>query len=433
MHVERLTIENVRSIDRLDLRLPPGDTAGWHVLLGDNGAGKTTIVRALAVALVGEANAHASRQDWSRWLSADKERAEVRVTLASHSDDSWTGQGRRGHGPAVFGAQLLAGPSNGENGRRTHIKFFNQRYARRTIWGDGIGWFSASFGAFRRFSGSDPAMDRLYLSHPRLAAHLSAFGENVALGESLRWLQTLKIQELTDAPDASDILQTVVSFTNQAGLLPHGTRIAKVTSERVVIVDGRGSLVDVEEMSDGYRSIMSLVFELLRLLFAAFGPSLAVRGIDSEQGVVSLPGVVAIDEVDAHLHPKWQARIGEWFVEHFPNIQFFVTTHSPVICRAASQGSVWLLPTPGSTDQVRQIQDVELNRLLYGNVLEAYGTGLFGRDIDRSRASKNMLEELARLNQKRIVAELNESETAALHALRSILPTTPNWTSDDWR
>lgn len=274
-------------------------------------------------------------------------------------------------------------------------------------------------------------MDRLYLSHPRLAAHLSAFGENVALGESLRWLQTLKIQELTNEPDASDILQTVMSFMNHADLLPHGTRIEKVTSERVVIVDGRGSLVDVEEMSDGYRSIMSLVFELLRLLFAAFGPYRASRGIDSERGVVRLPGIVAIDEVDAHLHPKWQARIGEWFVEHFPNIQFFVTTHSPVICRAASQGSVWLLPTPGSADRVRRIQGIELNRLLYGNVLEAYGTGLFGKDVDRSRASRVMVEELARLNQKRIVADLDESEMAALHKLRSILATTPNLTSND--
>ena len=46
-------------------------------------------------------------------------------------------------------------------------------------------------------------------------------------------------------------------------------------------------------------------------------------------GTVTLPGVVAIDEVDAHLHPAWQQRIGDWFVERFPVTQFFVTTHSP--------------------------------------------------------------------------------------------------------
>lgn len=431
MHVARLTVKNIRSIDRLDLQLAPDERAGWHVLLGDNGAGKTTVVRALAIALVGEANAHASRQDWSRWLSAGRDDAEIRVTLAPHGDDYWTGQGRRGHDPALFGARIEAGPMNGENGNRTHIKFFNQRYAKRTIWGDGRGWFSASFGAFRRFAGSDPAMDRLYLSHPRLAAHLSAFGENVALGESLRWLQMLKIQELTDEPHASDILRTVISFTNEADLLPHGTRIKEVTSERVIIVDGRDSIVDVEDMSDGYRSIMSLVFELLRLLFAAFGPSATSGGIDSEAGVVRLPGVVAIDEVDAHLHPEWQARIGDWFVRHFPKIQFFVTTHSPIICRPASSGSVWLLPTPGSGDPARRIHGNDLDRLLYGNLLEAYDTDLFGSNLDRSIESRAMLERLAKLNQKKLVSKLEVSEEVELHRLRSIMATSPNVTAHD--
>ena len=50
------------------------------------------------------------------------------------------------------------------------------------------------------------------------------------------------------------------------------------------------------------------------------------------------PGVVLIDEVDAHLHPTWQRRIGLWFREHFPKLQFIVSTHSPLICQAATVG-----------------------------------------------------------------------------------------------
>ena len=46
-------------------------------------------------------------------------------------------------------------------------------------------------------------------------------------------------------------------------------------------------------------------------------------------------GVILIDEIDAHLHPAWQKRIGFWLKAHFPNIQFIVTTHSPFICQAA--------------------------------------------------------------------------------------------------
>lgn len=425
MHVQKLTVRNIRSIDQLDLRLDPEELAGWHVILGDNGAGKTALVRALAVALVGGANAHASRQDWSRWLSANQDTASISVQLKPGKLDGWTGSGRLGHGTVQFRA-TIASVDNGGADRQARIKFVDRRYAGRTIWGGGDGWFSASFGAFRRFAGSDPAMDRLYLTHPRLAAHLSAFGENVALGESLRWLQTLKFQELTDEPYASEILQTIIAFVNRADLLPHGTRINNVTSDRVYIVDGRGSLVDVEEMSDGYRSMLSLVFELLRLLFSAYGPDVALEEIDEEAGIVGLPGVVAIDEIDAHLHPNWQKRVGTWFVKHFPNIQFFVTTHSPLICRAAQHGSVWLLPTPGSGDSPTRILGTDLNRLVYGSVLDAYSTELFGKDVIRSSSSRAKLERLAHLNQKRFVARLDANETLELEELRGILATTPN-------
>ena len=425
MHVQRLSVQNIRSIDRLDLRLAPEELAGWHVILGDNGAGKTTLVRALAVALVGEANAHASRQDWSHWLSEGQDSASISVQLKPDERDGWTGSGRRGSGSVQFGVGISLA-NNGETDRQARIKFSNKRYASRTIWGNGDGWFSASFGAFRRFAGSDPAMDRLYLSHHRLAAHLSAFGENVALGESLRWLQTLKIQELTDEPYASEILRTVIAFINRADLLPHGTRIDNVTSERVYVVDGRGSCVDVEEMSDGYRSILSLVFELLRLLFSAYGSQVALKGIDGDAGIVKLSGVVAIDEIDAHLHPNWQKRIGTWFVEHFPSVQFFVTTHSPLICRAAQRGSVWLLPTPGSSDNPKRIRGNDLDRLVLGSVLEAYSTELFGKDVVRSSLSKARLERLAHLNQKRFAEELDEDEMDELNQLRSILAATPN-------
>ena len=89
-----------------------------------------------------------------------------------------------------------------------------------------------------------------------------------------------------------------------------------------------------------------MTFELMRLLFSAFGTDTALHGIDMKAGTITLPGVVAIDEIDAHLHPAWQQLIGDWFVHRFPNMRFLVTTHSRIICRAARRGSVWMLPTP---------------------------------------------------------------------------------------
>src|SRR5712671_2638426 len=122
------------------------------------------------------------------------------------------------------------------------------------------------------------------------------------------------------------------------------------------------------------------------------------------------PGVVLIDEVDAHLHPTWQRRIGLWLREHFPKMQFIVTTHSPLICQAADVGTVWRLPQPGTNETGRMLAGVELDRLLYGNVLDAYSTEAFGEDINRSEESKKKLHRLAELNYKELHGQLTISE-----------------------
>ena len=430
MHVRRLRIENIRSIRKFDLDLRRDETpAGWHVLLGANGSGKSTVVRALALALMGHENALATRQDWSRWRAADGAEGRVRVRLDAHERDRWSGPGRTGNQLIELKVDVeAASGGNARNGGRAPM--FDGNHADRTVWGGGSGWFSASFGAFRRFSGSDPEMDRLYLTHPGLAAHLSAFGENVALGESLRWLCDLQVKTLEGDGEAGKIKDAVVSFVDGSGLLPHGARIDEVTSERVTVADGRGVRVSVEDMSDGYRSILSLTFELMRLLFTTSGAEAALASIDRDAAKIMLPGVVAIDEIDAHLHPGWQQRIGDWFVDRFPETQFIVATHSPIVCRAAApRGSVWLLPAPDSEERPRRVAGSDLDRLIDGDVLDAYGTELFGADVTRSERSKKKRERLARLNRKRLKAPLSDDERRERDRLRAALPGDPGVTA----
>ena len=130
-----------------------------------------------------------------------------------------------------------------------------------------------------------------------------------------------------------------------------------------------------------------------------------------------------------HLHPAWQQSIGDWFVERFPETQFFVTTHSPIVCRAARRGSVWLLPTPGSEEEARRVVGAELDRLTDGSILDAFGTELFGKEVTRSEQSKMNLERLARLNRKRLTSRLSPSEQSELEHLRTALPSNPNATA----
>jgi hypothetical protein len=135
--------------------------------------------------------------------------------------------------------------------------------------------------------------------------------------------------------------------------------------------------------------------------------------------------VVLIDEVDAHLHPTWQKEIGFWFTRHFPQIQFIVTTHSPLVCQAAVKGSIFLLPRPGSGDAGRMITGEERDRLLYGNVLDAYSTEPFGYGDTRSMEGKELYQKLGELNVREMRGTLSESDRKEQERLRAIFPTTP--------
>ena len=254
------------------------------------------------------------------------------------------------------------------------------------------------------------------------------FGEGAALSECLVWLQSLKFKALEAEKKgggqhnhAIQLLDYVEDFINESELLPHSTRIKQVTSSAVEFVDGNGFPMPVEDLSDGYRSILSMTFELIRQLVATYGVKKVFA--DSNPTRISVPGVVLVDEIDAHLHPTWQRRIGLWFREHFPQIQFVVTTHSPLICQAAVVGSVFRLPKPGTDQQGEMIEGTALDRLLYGNVLDAYGTEEFGPDVGRSEVGKKFLARLALLNQKELDGTLRQRERVERNHLRAMLPT----------
>ena len=161
MHIRRLRIRNIRSIRNLQVEIPE-PRAGWHVILGDNGSGKSSVIRALALALMGPVDAAATRQDWQDWIRKTAPTARVDLEVAPEAEfDKWKRTGRRAKAPISVTVVFQAPSPTAKRGAT--LPLIAGRYADRTIWGGGAGWFSASFGPFRRFSGGDKEYDRLFL------------------------------------------------------------------------------------------------------------------------------------------------------------------------------------------------------------------------------------------------------------------------------
>jgi hypothetical protein len=423
VYLNRASIQHIRAISSIDLHFSSDEYAGWHVLIGDNGAGKTTLIRSIALGLTGPREAAALRQNWNDWLSLNSESGRIALHIEQDPKlDKATGKGKQPTQRYVSAVLTFSRNDTGSH-KTVFLGSLRGSNANRYIWGDGKGWFCASYGPFRRFGGGDSTQSKLFYSHPHLAPHLSAFGEDVALTECLGWLQNLHVRRLEGSEPDRHLLERVTAFLNDGKLLPHGVQLHEVSSEGVVFKDGYDHPVSVTRLSDGYRSILSMTFELIRQMTLAYGPDRIFERDDAGDMVVGMPGVVLIDEVDAHLHPTWQRRIGCWFLKYFPKVQFIVTTHSPLICQAAERGSVWRLPIPGSKDVLERIEGVELKKLLYGDLVEAYDTELFGATSTRSASAKEKRTRLARLNVKARNGKLSPPEARELKQLRAILPT----------
>ena len=96
--------------------------------------------------------------------------------------------------------------------------------------------------------------------------------------------------------------------------------------------------VPLRQLGYGYRTMIAWVVD--------FTSRMVERYPDSPDPLAE-PAVVLVDEIDLHLHPKWQRELIGFLTERFPNTQFIVTSHSPLIVQAAPDANIVLLKREG--------------------------------------------------------------------------------------
>ena len=414
MHVAQLRITGVRGFYRersvdLNFTRPDGSLAGWTVLAGRNGSGKSTMLQALALALSGPRST-SFIPSLIDWMSAGAATARVYAKLHMSEEDEDRQGIRRGMLPLIHENDVWIEfqlPVTADSSQQEQLFPDEPRIQGRGIdslieFGDVSsvqarprGWFYAGYGPFRHLGGAANRPRKSTAS--KLALQVaSLFDETLPLTDAIDWLIDQHLLRFEGRPGAERLLDTMLTLLGD-GLLPDGFQILRVDSEGLWVARD-GAEFPLREMSDGFRAVTALVVDILRQMAMAYGGLTLV----DQDGTPTLPypGVILIDEIDAHLHVNWQQKIGTWLKTHFPGVQFIVTTHSPYICQSADPGGLILLPGPGDNRPPYVVDNEIYERVIYGSADDAVLTELFGVKFPYSDEARRLRRALADLEEK---------------------------------
>lgn len=174
------------------------------------------------------------------------------------------------------------------------------------------------------------AYDRKF---PELPEFIEEF---IGFDSFFQWFRVLEDLENEERRDQQDYRNRQLEAVRRAiySLLPGFSNLRVRRSPLRMTVTKQGQELIINQLSDGEKCLLAMVGDLARR-FAIANPSLSnpLKG----------SGVVLIDEIELHLHPKWQREIIPALKRTFPNCQFIVTTHSPQVISEVQPESIYIL------------------------------------------------------------------------------------------
>lgn len=418
MYLSRVVLENIKGFESADLDFCP--TAehyeGWAVITGDNGTGKTALLKAICLALLGPDQARGLIQDLRGWVTEGKERGTISVEIKPDHEIDRTAKGGNPV-QSTFWAEVeitQEGPTwelaPTDVFRKKKRGAFNGPWSQVTT-----GWFALGYGPFRRLYGSSPDAQRLMVIPGRIPRFATLFKEDATLGECEQWVKQLKYRKLEARQEEGVILDSLLLLLGD-DFLRQGVTIEEVNSEGMWLRDSSHRRMPLADMSEGYRAALAMLIDIFRHMVESYGVDGLLAQHPDGAAYVNRPGVVLIDEVDAHLHPEWQREIGFWLKRHFPLVQFIVTTHSPLVCQAADGGRIYHMPAPGVADPF-MLSEIDYVKVITGKPDQILLSPAFGLSHTRSPRAVNARKKHSRLMAKKISGDLTEEEARELGQL----------------
>lgn len=242
-----------------------------------------------------------------------------------------------------------------------------------------------SFGYFSNLFAYGTHRGRYSTDDAELYGFMSLFDSNQTLTNPISWLRDQYLLDLEKKLDSKNMVGEDKDLPGSFSAKLLENMFYELLEKNVVIkIEGngisfieKGTSLNFDQLSEGYKSIIIFVSDLLFRL---------QKDQPETNRVEDLYGVVLVDEIDLHLHPKWQRVIIKKLRTLLPRVQFMFTTHSPTIIQGASDDAVIYRVYRNSNDGKTRVSDPyfrkDLNHLMINTLLTSPLFGLENSRLD---------------------------------------------------
>ena len=408
MKIKEIKIRNFRCYENIEIKLNPDYT----VLIGINGAGKTTILDAISIALGG----YISTFDGMGTYGIDKNDSHYKMYEIGSSIE------REHQFPVEIYAECEVDKKqiswirglNGEKGRTTNtgakeiIKYASEIQTEIKMGNkDVILPVIAYYGTGRLWmQKKDRNLKKIQESFSRLKGYVDCIESASNEKMMLKWFEKMTYLELQEGKRIPELSVVKNSLSQSYMAIDETIKTAefnfKVRSgELEVAIRRENGIVEnlpLRILSDGIKSTLSMIADIAYRM-AILNPQLLDDILEETSGVV------LIDEIDMHLHPSWQKKITSVLKKIFPKVQFVFTTHSPSVLSNVSNKNVLILDN---------FEIYSLENMTYGKDIEAILREVMRVQvrpkevIDKLELFNDLLDENNLLEAKKILKELEE-------------------------
>lgn len=403
MYINELTLRSFRTFEKsaIDFIHPDQDFTAINVpepklrninlLLGDNGSGKTTLLKAIAIAALGPAVSDASlpiyrliRRAPTPWRKQSSSRRKSKKKTVT------------GINQATVEAKFIIHPQDGKQTRTLHgqmesnitisrrgdVERINWAHPEEKKWSpifsqESEAFFFVGYGATRRVESPERVdLGARQISYLLRAQRIrSLFEEAYSLIPFPFWLPGLQSGNPGRFTQVKNLINRLLEGTGYA-----------FTGERDLteyVFEKGGSKVPFPALSDGYRAYLGWIGDLLYHVCRTCPPG---------SKLFENKGIVMVDEIDLHLHPKWQMSVLPTLATALPNIQFIVTSHSPLIVGSLEWMNILLMKVGENQTSTATRIEWAVHGLDADQVLL---TDFFGMESTRVEGKKKRLKTLS--------------------------------------